>query len=64
MSATKILWGQILAVLSIVLVCDLGRDRMGRLAARIPARTRTTMVSDSRLSLLPAARLFLVVVWL
>jgi len=43
---------------------DLGRNRMGGLAARLPAGAWDAVVPAVRLSLLFAARLLLVVVWL
>ena len=45
MSATKILWGQILVVSSIVLDHDLGRDPVDGLAARLSATARDALGS-------------------
>ena len=44
MSATKILWGQILIVFAIVLADDLERDGVDGLAARLPAAARPRLV--------------------
>ena len=62
MSATKILWGQVITVFAIVLADDLGRDAMDRLAARLSARARPSLVRGPALPVLSAAGLLLVVV--
>ena len=64
MTATKILWGQILIVFAIVLVDDLGRDAMDGVAARLPAAARSAVVRPRRAADLSAAGLLLVVVLL
>ena len=62
MSATKILWGQILVVFAIVLVTTVGGDAMGRLAARLPAAARPPWFELAGHAGLSAAGLLLVVV--
>ena len=62
MSATKILWGQILAVFAIVLAAIWARDAMDGMAARLPAGTRPPWFEICRLPVLSAAGLLLVVV--
>ena len=64
MTATKILWGQILTVFAIVLDHDLGRDAMDGVAARVSAAARNAMVRSRRAIGLSTAGLLLVVVLL
>ena len=55
MYATKILWGQIVVVLSIVLLAIWARDAMDRLASRLPAGAWIALVR-ARAPIFPSTR--------